>query len=181
MRLICDAVSTVILASYKYVVFPIYIYIYIYIYISSLKILSKISDIFLFLWLVLFNILYMYTSKQRLYQYCCMDAPHGRWVCVWRESLTLIAQKFCKLYCTSPGDRISQNSSCTATYLPSLKDLDGLDFVGFSKSPLEISHDFFIRRCRFNILRNIGSTVIDIITKSKGFFYMVYKHMCECV
>ena len=68
-------------------------------------------------------------SKQWLCQYCDIDAPHRRWLSVWRESLTAIAQECCELYWTSPGRCITQNSSCTATYLPPRKpsELDEKD------------------------------------------------------
>ena len=57
-------------------------------------------------------------SKQWSYQYCCMDAPHGCWLSVWRESLTEIAQECCELYWTSPESSIPQNRSCMDTYHP---------------------------------------------------------------
>ena len=58
-------------------------------------------------------------SKQQSCQYCCMDALQGRWLSVWRESLTIIAQECCKLYWRSPRGSVPQNSSCTATNYPS--------------------------------------------------------------
>ena len=67
-----------------------------------------------------------------MYQYCCMDAPHGHWLSVWKESLTAIAQECCELYWTSPGGSILQRSSCTDTYQPSQKPskLDEQDMQG---------------------------------------------------
>ena len=50
-----------------------------------------------------------------------MDIPHGRWLRVWRESLTAIAQECCGLYWTNPGSSISQSSSCRDTYHSSRK------------------------------------------------------------
>ena len=58
-------------------------------------------------------------SKQRPCQYCCMDAPHGCWLGIWRESLTAITQECCKLYWTILGGNIPQRSSCMDTYHPS--------------------------------------------------------------
>ena len=63
-------------------------------------------------------------SKQRSSQYCCMYAPHGRWLSVRRESLTAIAQGSCELYWTSPGGSIPQSISCTDTYHLSRKHPD---------------------------------------------------------
>ena len=37
-------------------------------------------------------------SKQRLYQYCYMDARRGRWVSILRKRLTAIAQEYYDLY-----------------------------------------------------------------------------------
>ena len=59
--------------------------------------------------------------KQQLCQYYCMDAPHGHWLNIWRESLATIAQECRELYWTSPGGSIPQCSSCTDTYYPSWK------------------------------------------------------------
>ena len=53
--------------------------------------------------------------------YYCIDAPHGRWLAVWKESLTAIVQECCELYWTSPGGSIIQSSSCMDTYLSSQK------------------------------------------------------------
>ena len=39
----------------------------------------------------------------------------------WRKSLTAIAQECFELYSTNPEGNIPENSSCTATYLPSRK------------------------------------------------------------
>ena len=50
-----------------------------------------------------------------------MDTPHGRWLSVLRKSLMEIAQECYKLCWTNPRSNILQNSSCTATYYPSLK------------------------------------------------------------
>ena len=38
--------------------------------------------------------------------------PYGCWLSVRRESSIAIAQECCKLYWTSPGDSITQRSSC---------------------------------------------------------------------
>ncbi len=45
--------------------------------------------------------------------------------------------------------------------------LDDQNLVGFSKSSLEISHYFFVWRCRSNILKNIGSAEMNIICMSE--------------
>ena len=60
-------------------------------------------------------------SEQQSHQYCCMDAPHRYWQDVRRESLIAIAQELCKLYWTSPGSSIPQNSSSTGANHPSRK------------------------------------------------------------
>ena len=62
-----------------------------------------------------------FPSKQRSYHYYCIDAPHGRWLSVWRESFTEIAQECYELYWTSPRGNITQSSCCMATYHPSRK------------------------------------------------------------
>ena len=65
-------------------------------------------------------------------QYCYTDEPHGRWLSVWRENLTAIAQECCELYWTGPGGSIPQSSSCTDVYHPSRKPskLDEQDMWG---------------------------------------------------
>ena len=50
-----------------------------------------------------------------------MDAPHGCWLSVCRESLTAIAQECCKHNWICPGGSISQSSCCMDTYHPSWK------------------------------------------------------------
>ena len=60
-------------------------------------------------------------SKQQLCLIYYIDAPHGRWLFTRRKSLTAIAQEFYELCWTNPGSNIPQNSSCAATFLPSLK------------------------------------------------------------
>ena len=60
-------------------------------------------------------------SKQWSCQYFYMDAPHGRRPSVLRNSLTAIAQEYCKLYWTKSGGSIPQNSNSMATYHPSGK------------------------------------------------------------
>ena len=42
--------------------------------------------------------------------------------------------------------------------------------MGFTKFSLEISHDFFVCRCRPNILKNKGSAGINITTKNMNDF-----------
>ena len=63
----------------------------------------------------------MIFSKHPLCLYSYMDAPLGHWLSVKRKSLTAIAQGFYKLFLTNSESNITQNRSCTATYLPSLK------------------------------------------------------------
>ena len=60
-------------------------------------------------------------SKERSCRYCYIDALRGRWLNVWRKSLTATTQECCELYWTSPGGNTPQNSSCTATHYPSRK------------------------------------------------------------
>ena len=60
-------------------------------------------------------------SKQRPCQYCCMDAPYGGWLSVWREILMVNARKCRKLNWTSSGGSIPQSSICTDTYYPTRK------------------------------------------------------------
>ena len=60
-------------------------------------------------------------SKQRSCQFFLMDGLHGRWLCVKKKSLTGIAQECYELYWTNPGSNSTQNNSCSATYLLSLK------------------------------------------------------------
>ena len=67
------------------------------------------------------KIKHSFFSKQQLYQYCCMNALHGRWPSVRRESLMAIAQECCELYWTSPGGSIPQSTRYTDTYQPSRK------------------------------------------------------------
>ena len=49
-----------------------------------------------------------------LYQYCYMDAKRGRWLSLWRNSLTAITQECYEQYWTVPGANTTQNSSCPA-------------------------------------------------------------------
>ena len=44
-----------------------------------------------------------------------MDAPHGRWLSVWRVILTVIAQECCELNGKSHGGNIQQRRSCMVT------------------------------------------------------------------
>ena len=60
-------------------------------------------------------------SKQWSCQYNYMDAPRGRWLSVWRKSLTVITQECCKLYWTGPGGNTPKNNSFTVTKHPSWK------------------------------------------------------------
>ena len=60
-------------------------------------------------------------SNQLLYQFYHMDAPQGRWLSVLRKSLMRTAQECYELYGTNSGSNIPQDSSSTATYLPSWK------------------------------------------------------------
>ena len=68
-------------------------------------------------------------SKQRLCQYCWMDAPYERWLAIWRKSLTAIAQECNELYWTNPGGNIRLNNICMNTYHSSRRpsELDGQD------------------------------------------------------
>ena len=59
--------------------------------------------------------------KQQSCRYRYIDARHGRLVNIWRKSLTVTTQECCEQYWTSPGSNTPQNSSYTATYLPSQK------------------------------------------------------------
>ena len=53
------------------------------------------------------------SSKQQSCLYCYMDALHGRYLNVWRKTLTASKQECCVQYWTSPGDNTSQGSSYT--------------------------------------------------------------------
>ena len=48
-----------------------------------------------------------------------MVAPYGRYLNVWRKSLSAITQEYSELYGTSLGDNIPQNRSYTAIDYPS--------------------------------------------------------------
>ena len=61
------------------------------------------------------------SSKQLSCRYCYMDALHARWLNAWRKSLTATTQECCEQFWTSPGGNTIKSTSCTATYLPSLK------------------------------------------------------------
>ncbi len=50
-----------------------------------------------------------------------MDEGHGRYLNVWRKSLTATTQEGCEQYWTSPGSSTPQCSNCMATYHPSRK------------------------------------------------------------
>ena len=50
-----------------------------------------------------------------------MDAPHRHWQNTWKKSLMGTTQGSYVLFWTNPGSSTPQNSSCTATYLPSQK------------------------------------------------------------
>ena len=49
--------------------------------------------------------------KQQSCQYCYMDALRGRWLIVWRKSLTVMTKECCEQYWTSSGGSSPQNSS----------------------------------------------------------------------
>ena len=60
-------------------------------------------------------------SKQRLYQFYYMDAPHGHQLSIQRKSKMVTAEECYKLQWTNPVSNIPQNSSCMAAYLPFLR------------------------------------------------------------
>ena len=76
-----------------------------------------------------------------------MDAPHGRWLSIWRKRLTASVQEHYELYWTNPGGNIQQNYNCTSTYNPSRKPskLDEADMQN-SDGPLQMDEQGLCNR-----------------------------------